>query len=289
MLTLSENLEREDDRRRADRPPSPSCGVENGYVKVVTGPFTSGCTGASERIRKPTGTAKSMLATLIAVVAIALAASYLGAFESLGAWARQREPGQLGGLLAISIVLTAALGVYCWRARSQLRREATRHEREVARLEREVAELRRTREALQRDAATYQGVIASLPVALFAVDPEGVFTLSEGKGLELLGLESDRVVGRSIFETYRDAPQVVENVRLAIGGQESGAIVEVHGRAFETRYSPLRENGVFSGVLGVATDVTERRLAEDRLREAETRYRTLVEQMPATTYVEELV
>jgi diguanylate cyclase (GGDEF)-like protein/PAS domain S-box-containing protein len=232
-------------------------------------------------------TTKSVLITLIAVVAMTLT-SYLGAFESLGAWARQREPGQLGGLLAVSIVLTAALGFYGWRGRSQLRRQTTRHEREVGELERELTKLRHTRESLQRDAATYRGVIADLPVALFAVDPEGVFTLTEGTGLDLLGLEPDRVVGRSIFKTYRDAPQVVESVRLALGGQTSGAIVEVGGRAFESRYSPLRENGQFSGVLGVAIDVTEHRRAENRLREAEARFRTLVEQIPAITYVEEL-
>jgi PAS domain S-box-containing protein len=232
-------------------------------------------------------TVMSLMATLFAVVAIALAA-YLDAFESLGAWIRQLEPGQLGELLAISIVLTAVLGFYCWRGWARLRRQTTRHERQIARLEGEVAELRRAREALQRDTATYRRVIANLPVALFAVDHEGVFTFSEGKGLELLGFEPDRVVGRSIFETYRDASQVMENVRLALGGQASGTIVEVGGREVETRFSPLRENGQFSGVLGLAIDVTERRLAEDRLREAEARYRTLVEQIPAITYVEEL-
>ena len=36
---------------------------------------------------------------------------------------------------------------------------------------------------------------------------------------------------------------------------------------------------------GVAFDVTERKLAEDRLRRAEETYRTLVEQLPAVTYV----
>src|SRR5215212_1665618 len=225
-------------------------------------------------------TTKSLLVTLIAVVAMTLAA-YLGAFESLGAWARQREPGQLGAFLAVSIVFTAALGFYGWRGWARLRQQTTRHEREFAKL-------RHTREALQRDAATYRGVIANLPVALFAVDPEGVFTLTEGTGLDLLGLEPDRVVGQSIFKTYRDSPQVVESVRLALGGQASGAIVEVGGRAFETRYSPLREHNQFSGVLGVATDVTEHRRAENRLREAEARYRTLVEQIPAITYVEQL-
>ncbi len=232
-------------------------------------------------------TAISLLATLLAAVVVALA-GYLDAFESLGAWIRQLQPWQFDGLLAVFVVLTVALGFYGWRKRSQLLRQATRHEREVGELEGELAKLRYTREALERDAATYRGVIADLPVALFAVDPEGVFTLTEGTGLDLLGLEPARVVGRSIFETYRNAPQVVECVRLALGGQASGATVEVGGRAFETRYSPLRENGEFSGVLGVAIDVTGRRRAEDRLREAEARYRTLVEQIPAITYVEEL-
>jgi diguanylate cyclase (GGDEF)-like protein/PAS domain S-box-containing protein len=151
-----------------------------------------------------------------------------------------------------------------------------------------VANARRTKEVLQRNEASYRGVVASLPVALFAVDPEGVFTLSEGNGLEALGLEPDQVVGRSIFETYQHAPQIVENVRLALSGQALSTVVEVDGKAFETRYSPLQENGEFSGVIGVATDVTERRLAEEKLREAEARFRTLVEQIPAITYVEEL-
>src|SRR5918997_1285198 len=237
-------------------------------------------------VRHVSSTARYVLTTLLALAMTLVA--YLGAFGDLGAWAARREPWLLGLSLAVSIVLGVAFGLYFWRAWARLRREAQRHEREVVELEGEVAELLRVRAALQREAAAYRGVIANLPGALFAVDPEGVFTLAEGTGLELLGLEPNKVVGRSIFDTYRDAPQVVENVRLALGGQASGAIVEVGGRAFEARYSPLQENSEFSGVLGVATDVTERRIAEDRLREAEARFRTLVEQIPAVTYVEEL-
>jgi diguanylate cyclase (GGDEF)-like protein/PAS domain S-box-containing protein len=232
-------------------------------------------------------TANAVLTTLLAVVAMMLVA-YLGAFEGLGAWAARREPWLLGPLLAASISLAAAFGCCSWYVWARLRRENKQHAREVVELEGEVAELRRAKEALHREAAAYRGVIANLPVALFAVDLEGVFMITEGKGLEFLGLEPDKVMGRSIFDTYRYAPKVVENVRLALGGQASGNFVEVDGRAFEMRYSPLRENGEFSGVLGVATDVTERRSAEHRLREAEARYRTLVEQIPAITYVEEL-
>jgi diguanylate cyclase (GGDEF)-like protein/PAS domain S-box-containing protein len=170
----------------------------------------------------------------------------------------------------------------------RLRRETAKREREVAELTREVANLQRAQEELQRSEAPYRGVVASLPAALFAVDPDGVFTLMEGKDLEALGLEPDQVVGRSIFETYQHAPQIVENVRVALSGQLLSTVVEVDGKAFETRYSPWLENGEFSGVICVAIDITERRLAEEKLREAEARFRTLVEQIPAITYVEEL-
>ncbi len=51
------------------------------------------------------------IGTLIAAVAMALVA-YLGMFENLNAWIRQLEPGQLGGLFAVFVVLTVALGIY---------------------------------------------------------------------------------------------------------------------------------------------------------------------------------
>ena len=226
------------------------------------------------------------LAMLVAA-GLALAAACLGALGSLGAWAPGYEAWQLGSLVA-SVALAAALGSYHRRETARLRQGTASREREVARLRDEVSDLLRANEALGRNEARYRGALAGLPVAVFAVDGDGVFTLAEGKGLDALGLEPGAVVGRSIFDAYRDAPQVVENVRLALAGRTFDGTLEVSGSAFEMRYSPLRENGEFSGVLGVATDVTERREAEDKLRQAEARYRTLVEQIPAITYIEEL-
>jgi diguanylate cyclase (GGDEF)-like protein/PAS domain S-box-containing protein len=221
---------------------------------------------------------------LIAVAAVALAATYLIAFGSFETWARRYEAWQLGRLLVVSIAPAAVFGLYHWRKTMRFRRETAERERQVAKLEHEVSDLRRTNEALGRNEARYRGVVAGLPVALFAVDGEGVFTLSEGKGLDALGLESDKVVGRSIFEAYRDAPEIIENVHLALAGRAFGASVEVGGLAFETRYSPLREDGEFSGVLGVATDVTERKEAEEALKESQRRLSTLLSNAPAYLY-----
>src|SRR4028119_468194 len=44
-----------------------------------------------------------------------------------------------------------------------------------------------------------------MPFIVFALDAEGVFTASDGKGLAALDLEPGEVVGRSAFEVYRAA------------------------------------------------------------------------------------
>jgi diguanylate cyclase (GGDEF)-like protein len=90
--------------------------------------------------------------------------------------------------------------------------------------------------------------------------------LSEGKGLEAMGLKPGQVVGQSLFEVYRDVHEIVEDTRRVLAGQSFACTRQIGSVAFELRYSPLRnEAGDIKGAIGVAIDVTERKQSEDRL------------------------
>ncbi len=135
---------------------------------------------------------------------------------------------------------------------------------------RDLTESQRVKQALKEAEERLRVVVANSPVVLFALDADGVFTLSEGRGLESLGLKPGEVVGRSAFEMYRDVPQVVENLRRALSGEDFSDVVELGSLAFDSRYAPLRdEAGTVVGIIGVATDVSERRILEGRLRQSQ--------------------
>ena len=227
-----------------------------------------------------------MVAASLVVLFALLGAIFFEPFARFWMWAQSYARWQVPELVVVPVLLAIAISLYYWRKGKERERQIVQFKDEAAQREREIAQRERVEEGLRSSEARYRAVVTSLPVALFAVDPEGVFTLAEGKGLEALGLEPDKVVGQTIFESYHDVSQVVENTRRALAGQASSVITEVDGLTFETRYSPLWEGGEFSGVLGVAVDITDRVRAEENLREAEQRYRTLVEQIPAVTYID---
>jgi PAS domain S-box-containing protein len=112
-------------------------------------------------------------------------------------------------------------------------------------------------------------VVSNAPIILFALDQAGRFTLSEGKGLEVLRVKPGDVVGQSVFEVYHDVPQILENVQRALAGEAFYTTVEISELAFESWYAPLYDqNGTINGVIGVATDITERRRIEAELQKA---------------------
>ena len=125
----------------------------------------------------------------------------------------------------------------------------------------------RSRSELERVEGRLRAVMGAAPIVLFAVDRNGVFTVSEGQGLAALGLVSGEAVGRSAFEMYRDAPVVIDAIRRALGGESLTAAVEIGEVVFETRYSPVWDGGQVAGVIGVAVDITERTRAGAQLED----------------------
>ncbi len=127
---------------------------------------------------------------------------------------------------------------------------------------------RQAQEALRQSEERLRAVLDNTPVILFALDSEGVFTLSEGNGLEALGRKPGQVVGQSIFDVYKDVPPILDNIRRALAGEPRSYVVEVEGVTFDARYRPLWDtNGQVTGVVGVVHDITQRKREEENLRE----------------------
>ena len=154
--------------------------------------------------------------------------------------------------------------------RSELLEAADELRKRIAEMETWKASQASSEEALRESEERLHQVITNAPIVLWALDRDGVFTLSEGRGLEAMGLRPGEVVGRSLFDVYADHPQVLEDNRRALSGESLGSTVEVGGLAFACQLSPLRNpDGEVTGAIGVATDITERRQIEESLGERE--------------------
>jgi PAS domain S-box-containing protein len=108
------------------------------------------------------------------------------------------------------------------------------------------------------------------PIVLHASDLDGTVTVAEGAALEAMGFKSGELVGRSVSEIFKDNPEVLENNRRALAGETFRTITDLGEVVLETWLSPLRgPAGEISGVIGVSTDVTERRRMEKQVDRAE--------------------
>ena len=128
--------------------------------------------------------------------------------------------------------------------------------------------------ALARSQGRLSSVVAHAPIVLFALDPQGRFTLGEGRGLSALGIAAGAQVGQSAFDVYHGVPQIIADTRAALRGESFTSLVQMGSTDlhFETRYTPVRgPDGEVIEVIGVAIDITERRRAEAALKRSEAR------------------
>jgi PAS domain S-box-containing protein len=133
--------------------------------------------------------------------------------------------------------------------------------------------------------------------ALFMLDPEGrVTTWNEG-AQHTMGYEAREIIGEhfSIFYTEEDTGRGHPESELRVAAtkgrfEEEGIRVGKGGSRLWAHVviTALKdESGNLCGFSQVTRDITERKQAEEALKTSETKYRMLVEQTPAITYVQE--
>ncbi|MDR3561289.1 MAG: PAS domain S-box protein [Negativicutes bacterium] len=123
--------------------------------------------------------------------------------------------------------------------------------------------------ALQQSEERFRTVVTHTPIIIYALDKDGVFTLSEGLGLRKLGLASGEVVGQSSLMVYRDDPKIVEYLTRALAGEAVFLEHQLGDTWFDNRMVPVfDETDRLTGVIGAALDITGRVKAEGRLQES---------------------
>lgn len=146
------------------------------------------------------------------------------------------------------------------------------------------------------DEDALRAVLESVPDAVIAADARGTIVLVNRQTEELFGYDRADLLGRSVEilmpERFRAAHVAQRNGYFADPRiRPMGANLELWGRRkdgyefpVEISLSPLRTPaGLF--VTTTVRDISVRRQSEDHLRHAEARYRTLVEEIPAVTFM----
>jgi diguanylate cyclase (GGDEF)-like protein/PAS domain S-box-containing protein len=147
----------------------------------------------------------------------------------------------------------------------------------------------RQKEQLQQKESRLRSVVMGAPVVLFAVDTAGAMTFIQGQGIAGLNVDPDNIIGRPVWDIWQNRPEIIQSFRRAFAGDAVTSLAELDiggvKRVFEYRLAPeCDEHGRVTGVICIATDVTQRKVAEDALRESERAKATLLSNLPGFAY-----
>jgi len=121
-------------------------------------------------------------------------------------------------------------------------------------------------QAIRKSENLYRTVITNAPVILWACDTDGNITVSDGKGLNALGVKSGELVGQNAYEIYKDVPDSTENLNRALSGESYRKIIQLGSVVLDSYYNPFfNDQGKLEGVIGLAVDVTEQRSMQAEL------------------------
>ncbi|MEG4800858.1 PAS domain S-box protein [Microcoleus sp. ARI1-B5] len=156
----------------------------------------------------------------------------------------------------------------------------------VVGISRDITEIKKIEAALLERNILFENVIESTGDSIFVKDIQGRYLLVNSTAAGIMGKRQSEIIGKNDAELFplEIATMLAENDRRIWQSGIEETIEEVVKDSLGniltvlSTKSPLRDRaGNITGVVGVARDISDRKLAEKALQESEERYRCLIE------------
>lgn len=152
----------------------------------------------------------------------------------------------------------------------------------------------KTRDTLRESDRKYRELVKLLPQTVFEIDRNGKITFVNPVALDTFGFtEEEFNAGVNVFSVFaqEDHTRLVENIHKILSGEKLSGIEytarKKDGRTFPvvTFSVPVILDNVPVGLRGVLIDISERKAAEEALRESRDLYQILAESSPEMVYL----
>ena len=153
---------------------------------------------------------------------------------------------------------------------------------------RDITERKRAEEALRKSEREYRSVIENIQDVFYRSDINGRFIMGSPSGVKMFGYDSmEEMIGLPLESLWADPK---ERAPALAKMKESGSVRDleavlkrkdgtIFNALFDTHFY-YDDQGNLLGTEGMIRDITERKRAEEALRDSENRYRRLVELSP---------
>ncbi len=145
---------------------------------------------------------------------------------------------------------------------------------------RDMTQLEQTERALHDLQQRLRTALSHAPVLLLAFDRHGAVIMAKGKYYQQAGIDTEALLGQSVFALYKTHEQAMDYCRRALAGEVCEALISADDITYACHYTPVYEGGAISGAICVATDITERLRVEQALRQSEQYLSTIFDLAP---------